>query len=209
MAKTNPGGTPANLRPVPLTPERRCTRKHRLNKRRAEVLIQGELHIKMLQLRRQGKSPADIAKELGVSRETVRRELLLVLKAAAEQIQEEVAYYRAMESMKLDDYEQRMARILYSDDARWQKEVFIKGEPMMMDVDGEEQRMKAVDRLLKIQERRAALWGLDAPKKVEEEKPASIIPIETLTIQLNGVVLPMLGKIIAGEIIGNGTLIEE
>lgn len=170
--------------------------------------IEGELKLQVLQMRRELMSSSQIAEKIGVSSSCVRKALIEALRELTEQVTEEAEFYRVMETEKLERWERRVTEFL-DENIQWQKAAKLDGEVVMVDVDAAEIGLKAVDRLLKIQEARRSMWGIDAPKKLEIDKPTAIVPIEQLTIQLGDVVLPMLNDIISGKIVGDGTMIED
>lgn len=179
--------------------------KCKVRKRHREKLINAEQQLKMLQLRNEGMTVREIGDELQMSKATVHRAIVAYLKEISEMSREEAMFLRAEQNEKLNKYEREMNFILYSRDARWQKATNIKGEVIMLDVDGEEQRMKAVDRLLKIQERRAALFGLDSAKKIDEANPNELPPVQiAVNVQM---AMPILQSVIAGRVTA-GTVLE-
>jgi len=102
-----------------------------------------------LQMLVDGKTKREIAATLGVSVNTVSKDISWMIeheKADAPQLVNEI---REIESQRLDGWLERASRLLENVDP---------------DVS-----LKALDRLVKIAERRAKLLGLDAPVKQEIE----------------------------------------
>jgi orotate phosphoribosyltransferase-like protein len=114
-----------------------------------EPIIQAR-RIEALDLRKAGFAYAAIGKQLKVSGEQARLDVMSALKQLAEHQDTETAEYRNLELERLD----RMMLAVWSD--------AIKGH------------LGAVDRVLKISERRARLMGLDAPVKQEVEHSGAV-----------------------------------
>jgi hypothetical protein len=119
-------------------------------------------------LRRDGHTYDEIATQLGyadrsVAYNAVQRALLSVVKDAAEEL-------RTLELERLDYLWKRVVQVLERRHYTVQIGKVISvtdeyGNKVMLQDDGPV--LAAVDRLLKIQERRAKLLGLDAPKQIE------------------------------------------
>lgn len=108
-------------------------------------------------LRSRGMSYPAIAKQLGYAdpsgaSKAVSRALRVTRQDAAEEV-------RTMELSRLDDLYERMLAIV----ERSHPTVSVG---KVLDVEDDGPRMAAVDRLLRIQERRARLLGLDAPQRI-------------------------------------------
>ena len=99
------------------------------------------------ELRKQGWSYREIAKELGTSHQTIAKDLKKIFDAYLEQSLEMRAYEVSLEQARLDD----MWQSVYAD--------FRTGN------------VKAADQLIKIMERRAKLLGLDT---VQTSKQISV-----------------------------------
>lgn len=99
------------------------------------------------ELRKQGWSYREIAKELGTSHQTIAKDLKKIFDAYLEQSLEMRAYEVSLEQARLDD----MWQSVYAD--------FRTGN------------VKAADQLIKIMERRAKLLGLDT---VQASKQISV-----------------------------------
>jgi hypothetical protein len=117
-----------------------------------------------LQMRKDGKFFHEIAAELkycsaSAAAQDVQRALLLV-------VTEPAAEVRALELMRLDELWVKAAEVLNRQHVTVSNGRIVRtetGEPLLDDAPV----LAAIDRLLKIQERRAKLLGLDAPTKVE------------------------------------------
>jgi orotate phosphoribosyltransferase-like protein len=107
-----------------------------------DALIQ-QRRLEALDLRKAGFTYRAIATQLKVTHETARSDVMTALKQLSDRQDTETAEYRNLELERLD----RMMLAVWSD--------AIKGH------------LGAVDRVLKISERRARLMGLDAPVKQE------------------------------------------
>ena len=103
-----------------------------------------EKTLKALELRKQGMNYTQISKKLGCARSTACRYVLSELENLADKCREEAEHVRALELQRLDD--------LYT--KAWD----------LVDAGGSE---TAIDRCLRIMERRSKLLGLDAAEKVE------------------------------------------
>lgn len=104
--------------------------------------------VKALELRRMGKGYSEIAAALGIGRSQAHRLVQSGLADAVAQVSAEADELRAEEVSRLD----AMLSGLWPDARRGQH--------------------AAVDRVLRIMERRAKMLGLDAPTKVSETDPA-------------------------------------
>lgn len=123
----------------------------------AAGIAQAERIAKALDLRRQGCSFGEIAKELGWR--TRQAAFEAVSRALADTVAEPAEDVRKLELMRLD----RLERLL------WPRAE--AGDP------------KAVTGLLKVQERRAKLLGLDAPTKLANADGSNIGPTEIRIIR--------------------------
>lgn len=101
-------------------------------------------------MRTEGKTQLEIAQHFGISQQRVYQ---LIKEAAAEITQEAAEELRKVELHKLDKWEQ--AALMVAEQYRGQDASTVLG---------------ALDRLLKIGQRRAALVGLDAPSVVEQRQ---------------------------------------
>ena len=114
-------------------------------------------------LRRDGCTYDHIARELGYAdrgeaHKAVQRALVAIVQEAAEEV-------RAVELDRLDMLWRAGLKVLRAKHVTVQngKVVMLDGEPLSDDAPV----LNAIDRLLRIMERRAKLLGLDAPKRVE------------------------------------------
>jgi hypothetical protein len=122
-----------------------------------------EREARALELRKQGWTHREIGDGLGISESGARdicNRVLARLETASTETAEEV---RRLELERLDGLEKKAAEVLMK------QHVFVNsgrivydGEARLID-DGP--TLSAIDRLLKIQERRSKLLGLDAPEK--------------------------------------------
>lgn len=122
----------------------------------AAGIDQAERVARALDLRRQGWSFGEIAAELGW--ESRQAAFAAVSKALQETVSEPAAEVRTLELMRLD----RLEKLL------WPRAE--AGDP------------KAVDRLLKVQERRARLLGLDAPTKLANADGSNLPAAVSITL---------------------------
>lgn len=136
------------------------------NKTSAATARKLERQVKALELRRMGKGYVEIAAALGIGKSQAHRLVQAGLADARAQVQADAGDLKAEEISRLD----AMLAGLWPD-AR-------KGS------------QGAVDRVLKIMERRARLLGLDAPAKVSETDP------------LGNAVGPRIIKLVAPDGIG-------
>jgi hypothetical protein len=117
-----------------------------------------------LEMRAQAKPFSEIAAQLkycspAAAAQDVQRALLLA-------ITEPAAEVRALELLRLDELWVKAAQVLNRQHVSVSHGRIVKaddGEPLLDDAPV----LAAIDRMLKIQERRARLLGLDAPTKVE------------------------------------------
>lgn len=127
---------------------------------------QAERLIEVWNLRIEGLLEREIAERLGINQSTVSRWLKKAYSMRAEPVAAEL---RAVELDKLDVAEQAVWAVLR------RKHVTVSaGKIVYNDSDGEPiiddgPILAAVDRLVKISERRAKYGGLDAPSKVEAQ----------------------------------------
>jgi predicted transcriptional regulator len=102
-----------------------------------------EKTLKALELRKRGMNYTQIGEKLGCARSTACRYVLSELENLADKCREEAAHVRDLELQRLDDSTSSHTRGRGRDD------------------------LPAIDRCLRIMERRAKLLGLDAAEKVE------------------------------------------
>lgn len=168
----------------------------------AQKIKSARLMAELLELRLQGLTLREIEKRMPMSRNTASLLLMSAMRELEDHNKEQSTVLRGLESEKLSRLEavllQRVSGV------RWTKDVMTKEGPMTLNVDGAEIELKTVDRILKIHDAQANLWGLKAPLKVEsEQKGAAVVSMDELAKQLSGVTLPMLSDIIAGKRIEN------
>ena len=102
-----------------------------------------EKTLKALELRKRGMNYTQIGEKLGCARNTACRYVLSELENLAERCREEAAHVRDLELQRLDA-------------------LYLKAWEAV-----EEGDLPAIDRCLRIMERRAKLLGLDAAQKVD------------------------------------------
>lgn len=132
--------------------------------------------VEALKLRLRGLSFRDIAARLDVSVATAYEAVNRALAAQREEPAEQV---RALEVERLDAMYAKVMQVLEREHVTVSqgRVVYADGEPVPDDAPV----LAAVDRLLKIQARRAALLGLDMPTKVESSGKLTyeIVGVET------------------------------
>jgi len=129
-----------------------------VNKTSAAKVRSMERQVKALELRRSGMSYHEIAAALGIGKSQAQRYVQAGLASAREQVAAEASDLRAEEVSRLDG----MLRGLWPD-AR-------KGH------------LGAVEKVLKIMERRAKLLGLDAPVRLAHGGDGDAPPIKSENI---------------------------
>lgn len=106
-----------------------------------------ERRAKAVQLRRMGWSYSRIANQLGMTKSSVHKAVTKALTETQQALDVEADTLRAQELERLDELQSHI----------W--------------IEASKGNLKAVDRILKIIERRAKLLGLDAPTKVASTTP--------------------------------------
>lgn len=119
--------------------------KHRKTGESERVIDRRE---KVWELRKSGLSIRAIAKAVNYSRSTVQEDLATELKRRSQETADAVAYYRTMHLEELSGLRSRLMQLIFSPGDQETKP-----------------DLKAIDRLLRVQEREAALLGIDAPKE--------------------------------------------
>lgn len=114
-------------------------------------------------LKSRGLSYRQIAAQMGYADHTNARRA--VERALAETVAEPAAELRQLELMKLDAMELAVLEVLERQHVTVNRGdvIYHQGKPLLDDGPV----LQAVDRLLRIQDRRAKLVGLDAPKRLE------------------------------------------
>lgn len=152
--------------------------------RRGQSEQAAERRVEALKRRIAGGSYRAIARELGVSEAQAFRDVQAELDKLAQQAQEEASRLRVLELRRLD-------------------EMLIRLSPMLYPKSGDNVNLGAIDRALKIMERRAKLLGLDAPtqNKHEVEMPQAVQALEMLNTlsQQAGVTMEALLEALAAE----------
>jgi len=150
---------------------------------------------RVLQLRREGVSFPDIAEELDMTQGYIYK---VYKKALREIIVEEVDDLRKLELAKLESLEQEVMRVLQGfhpfissgqvvrdvvDDADGNPKVNpTTGNIVTVRLQDNGPKLAAIDRAIKLMERRARLLGLDAPTKIAPTNPDGDKPY-VVTIQ--------------------------
>jgi transposase len=106
-----------------------------------------------IKLRVRGKTIREIAQELGVGVATAHDDVRTAMGEMAKEAEENVAEQRGLELHRLERALEVVEKVLTS--------------APMADEGGDELQLKALDRLVKIQDQRAKLLGLYAPEKRE------------------------------------------
>lgn len=122
-----------------------------------------EEHAEWLRLRQQGLSYYAIAKRVDRSEATVRQ---AITKRMRDVVEEPAAELRSLELARLDTLWQQALAIMAAQHPLVSNGRVIRddsGQPMLDDMP----KLAAIDRLLRIQDRRAKLMGLDAQVKVD------------------------------------------
>lgn len=143
----------------------------RYNGKTGNAEQRAEMAAKAYAMRLKGETNEAIGRELGVSRETVRKLLIEYRTALTEPLADEL---RRVENDKLDRLEAVAWKILEENHVAFQhgKVVSLDGKPLS----DKEPVFKALDRLLKTSESRRKLWGADMPTKTEHTvKTASVV----------------------------------
>lgn len=138
---------------------------------------------KAIMLRAVGKTWQEIADELGwdgpSGNKTAQNAVYKQLRKRAEEAKDKIEEHRQHLLAQLDEAERAIWEIIYKKHVTVSHGKVIRLERTVVDPDTGEETMKmveleddgptmaAIDRLIKIQERRAKLSGLDAPAKAE------------------------------------------
>ena len=112
-----------------------------------------EKTLEALELRKRGMNYTQIGKKLGCNRSTACRYVLSELENLADKCREEAAQVRDLELQRLDA-------------------LYLKAWEAV-----EEGDLPAIDRCLRVQERRAKLLGLDAAEKIEHSGTLSWVEL--------------------------------
>lgn len=144
--------------------------KVRQGRNRAEVAEQAA---RAYELRLRGHTVAEVARELGCSTATVTKR---VEEFIAQTVLPQADRLRRIETDRLDELWRRAWEILEAEHP-----YLYRGEHVVLDdqkVYDSGPKLAAMDRLLRIMERRAKLLGLDMPAKVEVQAPPDPAEIE-------------------------------
>lgn len=118
-----------------------------------------------LKLRSQGKSYAEIGRELGMSTPSAHTLVKKALEERRTVVAELADEVRSLELAHLDELKQAALEILHRTHLATSgtEVVYYDGEPLLDDM----QALYAIDRLIKIGKRRAELLGLDSPTVID------------------------------------------
>lgn len=133
-----------------------------------------ERRVQALKLRIAGASYRVIGEQLGVSGKTAWEDVHHALAELAELEEALTKEYRALELARLDDWTLDAARILKTTHPLVSGGKVLSGfteSGKVIGLTDEGPKLQAIDRLLRISERRARLLGLDAPSKVAPVNP--------------------------------------
>lgn len=125
-----------------------------------------------LRLRIRGYSFREIAAELKISLAVAHSDVRTAMSGTLKRTAEELEAERELELHRIDTALRVVAKILdgvlFADESAAQTAA-LQAEMNLMDVltGGDELKLKAIDRQVKLQEQRAKLLGLYAPQKVE------------------------------------------
>jgi lambda repressor-like predicted transcriptional regulator len=121
-------------------------------------------------LRLQGWMQADIAREVGLSPATVKRELRKLETQWREQASEDLAAVKARELMKLERMEREAFR-QWERSKRAHRKVVKDGETTRKEVTGQTGDPRYLQTVVTIMDRRNRLLGLDMPTKIAPTTP--------------------------------------
>lgn len=126
---------------------------------------------KAFELRAKRQTYQQIGDTLGVSGKTAWGYVEEHWRELKELTKEEAEMLRHIELQTLDQMEARWAPLATAAELDVQKLMKGKDGPVVIHLQAYDAGLKAVDRVLKIQERRARLLGLDMPEKIEHSGP--------------------------------------
>lgn len=125
-----------------------------------------------MSLRRAGASFSQIATALSIPKTTAYRDVETLLKRLAKRNTLGAEELRQLELERLDDLERAARRVLTAEHLRISNGNVVQvvgPDGRMHDVADDAPVLQAIDRLVRVSERRCKLLGLDAPAKVEGE----------------------------------------
>ena len=128
------------------------------NKNKGEKEEAVERKYEAFEFRKSGKSYREIGRELDISSGQAHKDVMWVLKTIIDDHKEDVEQYRQMELERLDEYVKSLD---------WKKNMG---------------NFKTVEIMLKIQDRRAKLLGLDMPTKIAPTSPDGSEPFTGLIV---------------------------
>ncbi|WP_214103223.1 hypothetical protein [Acrocarpospora catenulata] len=118
------------------------------------------------ELRAQNRSYAEIAAELGISKTAAYES---VQRALAETVREPAGELRQLELMRLDELAQKAREVMNATHYVVSQGKVVRLTRAGAPLEDDAPALQAIDRLLRIQERRARLLGLDMPQRVSIE----------------------------------------
>ena len=153
----HPGGVSYGLKALGLTETKDTVMT--LNNSHEAVIEQRRA--KAWEMRLDGKSYREIGEALGVAHTTAHAYVMAVLERTKKENNESAEHWRQISVARLEKALNVVKDAL--------KAVLIDPETGMPidDTENHELRLKAIDRLIKLEERKAKLLGMDAPSKVE------------------------------------------
>jgi DNA-binding CsgD family transcriptional regulator len=185
------------------TGKRGAGRKAGLRARAADLALAHDRRREAWRLRRESHSFEEIGRALGVSTKTAWKYVNDWWKEISGEIAEDAAVLRSMELEKLDAIERRWIPValnpnLLALEPGPDGALVPVGEARSLEL-----ALRAVDRLLKVAERRARLLGLDAPERLEQrvDSAGSFRDLREAGID-PAVVSPLLRGIASGTVGG-------
>ena len=134
--------------------------------RKEELVLIAERRTRVLAMRVQQRPYAEIAAELGVSEEVARKDYERAVETRRTDLDANRDAAVAIETAKLDALEQAAWKVLKARHITVQHGKIVRDEDDKP-IEDDAPVLAAIDRLVKIAERRSRLKGYDAPTKVE------------------------------------------
>lgn len=135
--------------------------------RRRRTVAQMERDARAVEYRRRGLTYRQIASEMGWKNQASAWEA--VQRGLADSILEPAAEVKQLELERLDEYQRHVLRVLASSHIVVSQGVVVTHPDTGRPVTDHGPVLQAIDRLIKISERRAKLLGLDAPARARIE----------------------------------------
>jgi hypothetical protein len=153
--------------------------------RKEERVLIAQRRARVLAMRIEQRPYAEIAAALGISEAVAQQDYIRARNGANAELEEGRATAVAIETAKLDALEQAAWEVLRREHIVIQHGRVVRLNRKPVPDDGPV--MQAIDRILKISERRARLRGLDAPVRAKVEVTDAIdADIERLVAELAG-----------------------